>query len=237
MPENIIHPAALRLFASLRQRQYSRGAAIIQTALENHSPEYIHLNIMLPVIGLLASQLARGLMAPDTGDAAFQFLSEQLLPVRAKICRRPPLGRKLLATTLTGEMQAVGLDVICDWLWRDGWDILRPERNAGETAIVNMVLQNQPDILAFSCTLPRQVAIARRIIRTVRRRGYTHKIWIGGMAINAYPELLQKSLADDTAPDIITFTRQLAKAFHYSTGTPAQLNPSLRPASTDSDPA
>jgi len=224
MPDNIIHPAALRLFASLRQRQYPRGAAIIKAAMESHSPEYIHLNIMLPVIGLLASHMARGLTASDTGNAAFDFLREQLVLIRSLFCRQSPLGRKLLATTLPGEMHAAGLDIICDWLWRDGWDILRPERNADEGAIAAMIFQNQPDTLAFSCTLPRQIAIARRIIRAVRQHGYKHKIWIGGMAINAYPELLQKSLADETAPDISTFTRQLAKEFHYTTATPALMN-------------
>jgi methanogenic corrinoid protein MtbC1 len=233
MPDRVLQPVALRLFAALRQRQYQRASAIIKAAMDKHCPEYIHLDLILPVTGLLASHVARGITAPDAGNAAFDFLRAQLVLVRKLFDRRQPLGRTLLATTLPGEMQVVGLDIICDWLWRDGWDILRPADNADEAAITAQVLDNQPDVLAFSCTLPRQIAIARRIIRSVRQHGYENKICIGGMAINAYPELLGKSLADQTAPDITAFVLQLARDFHYATAMPSELIAQRPEPSTD----
>ncbi len=223
MPDAVFAPEALRLFTLLRRGDYSRAAGLVDQCSAGATAEAIHLNIMLPVIGLAGAWAARGELTPEESQKTFAHIRSILAGIRRQLRRRPPLGLKAVASNLPGEMHGAGLELIGDWLWRDGWDVIIPPIDSTEQVIIQTVWEHHPDLLAISCSIPRQAAIARRIIRTLRATGFSHPIWIGGMAINAYPELFTRSMADDTAPEIVRFTRRLAAEFGYSTATPAEL--------------
>ncbi len=223
MPEANFSPEALRLFTLLRRGHYSRAAGLIDRYLERSTAEAVHLNIMLPVIGLAGAWATRGELTHEESQRTFADIRKVLARIRLQLKRQPPLGLKVVASNLPGEMHGAGLELIGDWLWRDGWDVIIPPIDSTERVIIQTVKEHHPDLLAISCSIPRQAAIARRIIRTLRATGFSRSIWIGGMAINAYPELFARSMADHTAPEIVRFTRCLATEFGYSTATPTEL--------------
>lgn len=223
MPDPVFAPEALRLFTLLRRGDCSRAAVLIDQCVAESTVEAVHLTIMLPVIGLAGAWAARGEMPPEESQRTFAHIREILARIRLRLRRQPPLGLKVVASNLPGEMHGAGLELIGDWLWRDGWEVILPPISSTEPSIIQTVQEHHPDMLAISCSIPRQAAIARRIIRTLRASGFIRPIWIGGMAINGYPELFARSLADHTAPEIVQFTRRLATQFGYSTATPPGL--------------
>ncbi len=223
MSEPAFHADALRLFALLRRKDRAKAKALICRSLQSASIEFVHLKIMLPVIGLAGAAASRGEIPAGKSQAIFAEIHDLLADIRRRMTRSKELGLKTVIVGLPGEMHGAGLKLIGDWLWRDGWTVAMPPLDTSEAGVIQFVERQRPDMLALSCSLPRQAATARRIIRHLRAAEFTRPIWIGGMAINAYPELFPRTLADDTAPNIVDFSRRLATQFGYSTATPPDL--------------
>ncbi len=222
VPTRAFSPVALRFFSLLMRRQTGDALKLIDQRLKRQRPEFVHLEILLPVIGLAGSKAALGDITPAETHCIFSEIGQALDQCKAAMPRQPLLGRKMLAMTLPGEMHGAGLNIISDWLWRDGWETEKMACGRDESPAAQQILHASPDMLAISCSIPRQVALVRRLIRRIRREAFCGSIWIGGMAINAFPELFTRSGADHTARDIIAFTRQLAEQFHYPTATPPE---------------
>ena len=181
------------------------------------------MEIILPAIGLTGSKLALNEITGETAQAIFACFDQLLELCRARMNRQPPLGLEMHAVSLPGELHGGGLKVICDWLWRDGWDTHLDHCGTDEKLLAGHLLKRSHDMVAISCSTPRQAIGARRLIRHLRRGRFVGSIWIGGMAINAFPTLFQRSGADHTAPNIVRFTRELAREFGYATATPPHL--------------
>gem|GEM_PF-1665422 len=214
---------ALRLFLHLRRHQTNDATELLRGQLALLTAEQVYLNIVLPAVGLAATKSALGEIATHEAREIFNSFNGLLDICRSALHRQPPLGLRMHAVSLPGELHGAGLRVICDWLWRDGWDTHLHVCEAGEDDLAKTLLTTPSQMLAISCSAPRQAVIARRLIRLLRRGGFAGSIWIGGMAINAFPSLFERSGADHTAPDIVRFTRELATEFGYSTATPPYL--------------
>lgn len=214
---------ALRLYSHLVRRQISEAIGLINRYLLRLAPEQVHMEIILPAIGLAGSKLSLNEITEETAQAVFAYFDQLLKLCRAQMNRQPPLGLEMHAVSLPGELHGGGLKVICDWLWRDGWDTHLDHCGTNEGVLAAHLLETPHHMVAISCSTPRQATAARRLIRHLRRGSFAGSIWIGGMAINAFPKLFERSGADHTAPDIVRFSRELATEFGYLTATPPYL--------------
>lgn len=214
---------ALRVYSLLTRGQFSEAAGLVNRQLSQLAPEQVHMKIMLPAIGLAGSKATLGEITHESAKVIFSEFDRLLDLCRSSMKRQSPLGLEMHAVSLPGELHGAGLKVICDWLWRDGWDTYLDHCGADEKVLAARLLKKPHHMLAISCSTPRQATAARRLIRHLRRGSFAGSIWIGGMAINAFPALYERSGADHTAPDIVRFTRELATEFGYSTATPPYL--------------
>lgn len=215
----------LRLLTLLRQEDSHRPKEYLTQLLEEQPPEWVYLHVLIPVVYQAGEKTIQGTMAPQTCCRVLETVRMRLLPLaRQRLARRLPLGKKLYASYMPRDGHSIGLLAIGDWLERDGWEVRLPFPPPGLETLAEEMLAWQPDVVAFSCGMPRSVAAARRLIRALRARQCPATIWIGGMAINASESLLQKSEADRTAPNILAFTRALAAEHGYDTLTPANLH-------------
>ena len=220
---NNFSAVALRLYSYIGRRQTDDAAHLLRRQMTKLTTEQVHLNIVLPAVGLAGTKAALHEITTDDAHAIFDDFNKLLDICRSGMHRQPPLGLEMHAVSLPGELHGAGLRVICDWLWRDGWETHLDFCATGENDLAEQLLKKPPQMLAISCSTPRQATTARRLIRLLRRGGFAGSIWIGGMAINAFPALFERSGADHTAPDIVRFTRELATEFGYSTATPPYL--------------
>lgn len=214
---------ALRIYTYLVRQQVSNAVRVVGRYLSHLSPEQVHLDILLPAVGLAGSKVVLNEIPAEPAQAIFRNFDGLLDLCRNAMHRQRPLGLEMHAISFPGEVHGAGLRVICDWLWRDGWNTHLHHCGADEFELAVEILRIPHDVVALSCSTPRQAAGARRLIRHLRRGGFSGSIWIGGMAINAFPALYERSGADRTARDIVQFTRELAGQFGYSTATPPYL--------------
>lgn len=218
-----IHPHALRLLALLRTPDFPRAQALLQKAIDTHSPEWTYLRLLMPAVHIAGELFVNGTLDGPTCDRVTNDLFSLMEITRRQLPRQPRLHKKLFATHLPGFVHSVGFTAICHWLDRDGWDITRPLPVPPLEDLAAQILAATPDLLAISCSLPKHILHARRLITALRSRHFPAPIWIGGLPLNANPNLFPRSGADHTAPDILSFTRTLAKECTYETATPPKL--------------
>jgi methanogenic corrinoid protein MtbC1 len=177
----------------------------------------------MPAVHIAGELFVDGTLDAPTCDRITADLFTLMEHTRQQLPRQPRLHKKIFATHLPGFAHSVGFTAICHWLDRDGWDITRPLPVPPLDALANQILAAQPNLLAISCSLPKHILHARRLITALRTNNFLAPIWIGGLPLNANPTLFPRSGADHTAPDILSFTRTLAKEQNYPTATPANL--------------
>lgn len=218
------HPHCLRLLSLLRSGHVERARDLLDKDIGQHSPEWAYLHLLMPAVYLTGDLFVKQKIDAAACDRLTEKLFALMEHTRGQLRTQPRLGKTILATHLPGYAHSVGLIAICHWLERDGWTLIRPLPVPPLEELTEQIVQVNPDLLAISCSLPRQVLQARRLIAALRGRRFTAPIWIGGTPINASPAFFSRSGADHTARDILAFTRALAGQYAYTTATPASLS-------------
>jgi methanogenic corrinoid protein MtbC1 len=223
MPETVFDPQCLRLIASLRQAEDARAADLVRRCTGRLGAEATYLRVLIPAVFGIGELFTSGQIDAATCDRCVAGVLRLMDDTRAALARRPPMGRRCFASFMPGYVHSVGFIAICHWLERDGWDVIRPACVPAEAELPGQILACEPDLVALSCSLPRNVVQARRVIRHLRAAGCRAPVWIGGLPINVVPGMFERTGADRTAKDIVSFTRDLAAEFGYQTATPPGL--------------
>ena len=66
---------------------------------------------------------------------------------------RPKNGRRLVATSVDGELHEIGLRIVADLFEADGWDTMYLGSNLPAASVVGMVEKHRPGLLLVSVTM------------------------------------------------------------------------------------
>jgi len=221
MADTVFDPRCLRLLTLLKQQEAARAEELVTRCINERSPEWVYLSLLLPAVFLTGEMFVAGDMDQPQMTHNIGEIRRLMALAQAALPRRPRLNRRIFASFMPGDIQSIGFVAISHWLDRDGWDVIQPWPVPKEPELVQQILNSNAHAIALSCSLPRHVVSARRIIRALKDAGLTTPIWLGGLPINVVPGLFERTGADHTARDIAGFTRELATRFHYETATPA----------------
>lgn len=132
--------------------------------------------------------------------AATQLIMAQLYP---QIFRTEKNGRKIVATSIGGELHEIGVRIIADFFEMEGWDTYYLGANSPTAAIVQAIADRRADILAVSATMTFHIRAVESLIATVRASGDSNdvKVLVGGYPFNLEPELWKRVGADAYAAD------------------------------------
>jgi methanogenic corrinoid protein MtbC1 len=219
MTERVFDPQCLRLIALLRQGATNKASMLVSGATARQGAEWSYLKLLIPSVYALGELFVSGELDGPACDQCVADVLRIMGETRGKLSRRAAMGRKVFASFLPGHAHSVGFIAISHWLERDGWDVELPSPVPPEKELVERIVASRPDVIALTCSVPRNVVQARRIIRSVRGRGVKVPVWVGGMPINALPGLFERTGADRTAKDIVAFSRALGEQFGYETMT------------------
>ncbi len=129
--------------------------------------------------------------------AATQLIMAQLYP---RIFRTEKNGRKIVATSIGGELHEIGVRIIADFFEMEGWDTYYLGANSPTSAIVQAIAERRADMLAVSATMTFHIRAVENLIATVRASNNV-KILVGGYPFNLEPELWKRVGADAYATD------------------------------------
>jgi methanogenic corrinoid protein MtbC1 len=124
-----------------------------------------------------------------------------------------PSGRagSLIAACVPGELHELGPRMLCDILEMQGWDTIYLGANLPLASLVQTINARRPDIIAISATMTFHVDAVRRVIGGIRAAEGDRptKIWVGGYAFRAAPEIWHTVGADAYATDAYEAARLL----------------------------
>ena len=132
--------------------------------------------------------------------AATQLAMAQLYPFIFSQARK---GRRLVATSVSGELHEMGLRIVTDLFEVDGWDTMYLGANVPVQSVVQAIEQYRPELLLISATMTFHLSAAEQLISLVRSSdaGRDVKIMVGGYPCNIDPELWSRVGADGYAGD------------------------------------
>ncbi|HEY0079596.1 MAG TPA: cobalamin-dependent protein [Pyrinomonadaceae bacterium] len=132
--------------------------------------------------------------------AATQLIMAQLYP---RIFRTEKNGRRVVATSIAGELHEIGIRIITDFFEMEGWDTYYLGANSPTAAILQALAERRADALAISATMTFHIRPVENLIAAVRASQDLHavKILVGGYPFNIEPELWKRVGADAYAAD------------------------------------
>ncbi len=200
----LLHDIYYDYLAALRQGDRRRALHITRSALnEEVDIRDIYLEVFQPAmheIGRLWETNEVTVAQEHLATAITQSVMAHIYP---HIAVRPPIGRRVVATCIGGELHEIGIRMISDFFDMEGWDVFYLGANMPTDDVVQMVNAQQADLLAISATLNNHVIKARDMIKAVRAspRGAKVKIIVGGHPFTKTPDISTTIGADLTAPN------------------------------------
>lgn len=100
-------------------------------------------------------------------------------------------GRRLVATSVSGEFHDIGIRMVADFFEMDGWDTLYTGANTPAPSVVAMMRDHHADAIAISATLPVHVSRVYELVRAIRADPDTARIPViaGGYPFSLVPNL------------------------------------------------
>lgn len=132
--------------------------------------------------------------------AATQLIMAQLYP---RIFRTPRNGRRLVATSVGGELHEIGIRIVADFFEMEGWDSYYLGANSPATAITQALAERKAEVLAVSATMTFHLRTVENLINTIRsapKLGEV-KVLVGGYPFNRERELWKRVGADGFGAD------------------------------------
>ena len=118
-----------------------------------------------------------------------------------KIFSVPKNGKVFLGTCTQGELHEFGIRMICDYMESCGWDTIYLGANMPENSIVQMIIAEEPDIIALSCTMIFNLSKTKSLVSAIKRAGITTPVIVGGYPFMNDEELWLKIGADGYSAD------------------------------------
>lgn len=177
------------------------------------APRDVYLQVLAPALEEIGSRWQRGTATVAQEHLATALVLSIMATLAPRLDEPPAVGRRAMLAGTEGELHAVGLRMLGDFLEADGWDIdylggLTPmgevERWAQETG---------PDLVCLSTTLTTHLPSVRSTIAALRRLPTPPVIMVGGRAYGGSAEVAKRLGADAFAADAAAASKFLRARF------------------------
>jgi methanogenic corrinoid protein MtbC1 len=125
----------------------------------------------------------------------------------------PRRGRRVLVACAEGELHAIGVRMVADFLEADGWDVLFVGALSPPSAVAELATAQGVDVVALSATLAQRVPEIVAAVAALRELETVPVIAVGGQAFGGDAAMATRTGADLYAADAATFIRELAILF------------------------
>ena len=120
------------------------------------------------------------------------FMWKSLLKVCARLAKCGILqrlqerkDRTILCACPGTELHEMGSRMVADLFENNGWDSIYLGATVPEDALLDSILQNTPDLVALSVTMPQHLITCKEITASIRQEFPDLKIAVGGKAFES----------------------------------------------------
>ncbi len=163
----------------------------------------IYLGLLEPAlkeVGRLWSQGRVDVAQEHYFSGSTQVIMSQLYPFFPPVEKR---GLTAVAAAAWGELHAIGIRVVSDFLEMDGWDTYHLGTDIDNREVARSLRAHRASLLVVSATMDENVDSVGELVRIVRADAEIRrvKILVGGGAFERRPDLWREIGADGTAGD------------------------------------
>lgn len=182
---------------------------VLDAATAGHAVPELYLEVLLPAQQETGRMWQQDEMNVAEGHFATSTTKSVMAQLSQRAPRKPPNGKTLLASTVTGNQHDVGLQAVAEFFEMDGWRVIPLGSDVPIRDLVEAVEFYQVDLLALSVALRTQLNTLKKTIQAVRRspRGDQVKILVGGGGLAGAGDLAAEYGADAYAADPVEAVR------------------------------
>ncbi len=203
------------LFADVLLGHRPREARIAALALldEGMPPREIYLDVLAPALEEVGTRWQRGMATVAEEHLATAVVSSIMATLAPRLEEPPPIERSAVLACTDGELHAVGLRMVSDFLEADGWEVLYLGAVTPGDDLARLVVETGADAVGLSTTLTTHLDAARATVATLKALARPPYVFVGGHAYGG-SELVAHGLgADAYAPDAGAASRFLRERF------------------------
>lgn len=188
------------------------AARIVDAALQDGADvRALYLEVLQPALYEIGRRweqaeisIAQEHLATATTQSLMARLAERL--GSQPVARRD---RTALVACADGELHAVGVRMVADFLDADGWDVLFVGALAPAVPLAELARERAVDLVALSAALSERVPEVHDAVRALRELSPAPLIAVGGQAFGGDAERALRTGADLYAADPDALLRQL----------------------------
>jgi methanogenic corrinoid protein MtbC1 len=187
------------LEALLRGERNTASRMVLDAVAQGTGVKDIYLQVFQPTqheIGRLWQTNRLSVAQEHYCTAATQLIMSQLYPY---IFATEKIGRRLVATSVGGELHEIGVRMVADFFEMEGWDTYYLGANTPTESILLTIAEREADVLAVSATMTFHVRKVEELIARVRNQSKPIAILAGGYPFNVSSGLWQRVGADGYA--------------------------------------
>ena len=199
-PHEDIADAYLQLLLDGNRRD---AHALIERELESGlSIEDLYLHVFQMVLYKVGDRWQRNQLSVGQEHFCTAAVQAAMSQMYTRIFASPRNGRKLVATSIAGNLHEVGIRMVADMLEMDGWDTHYLGADCPNQDVVQTIGSTGAEVLAVSATLVSQIHELTDLIGQIKTSfGDDYPILVGGRLFNSDPELWQRCRASAYAQD------------------------------------
>ncbi len=174
---------------------------ILKLVSDGISVKNIYLDILQPVqyeIGHLWQTNKISIAQEHYSTSVTQLVISQMYPF---LFNGSPKNRVLLTSCVSGELHEIGLRMLSDIFELEGWSTWYLGANLPDEAVIEMIKDKKPNIIALSVTVMFFLEKLENLILKIREAGFNSPIMVGGYPFIQDKMLWKKVGADGWAID------------------------------------
>lgn len=177
-------------------------AAAVGLADEQFAPRDVYLQVLAPALEEVGSRWQRGTATVAQEHLATALVLSIMATLAPRLDEPPVVGRSAVLAGTDGELHAVGLRMLGDFLEADGWDIHYLGALTPEGEVERFTADMGPDVVCLSTTLTTHLPAVRSTIAALRRLPIPPLIMVGGRAYGGDAAVALGLGADAFAADV-----------------------------------
>ena len=112
---------------------------------------------------------------------------------------------------VNGETHNIGLTMLCDYMYMEGWDVMSLRTHMTNRDISEAIAVFDPNVVGLSVTASSNIDAAAALISIIKENDQSSFIIVGGQAFLSEPGLWQDIHADAFAPNGVEAASLLAR--------------------------
>ena len=169
--------------------------------LSGLSSRSIYLRVFAPALVKIGSLWEEGVISVAEEHLATALVRAQMARLAPLPPQLPSMSGRVVLAAVPGELHAVGLRMVADFLEGDGWEVADLAQSTPRDDLVRFVRMRRPHVVGLSCGLIDHLGEAAAVVRALRSLPDTPVVLVGGSSLAHDPAAAGAIGADVVAKD------------------------------------